>query len=159
MTPMCCAPGRWAKVFDKVRAPSTLGTWLRSFKLHNVRQLDAVSRRARIGGLAAPPRGTSAAARLGTKVAWVLAVESPEFLAPTGRSWAGRRPGSVRWHSDRMPDSKSTGPSAEVHEAGEGLSDEAMRDTVAEQTDSASKNADTAGKDWDGEEQTLPEPA
>jgi hypothetical protein len=33
-----------------------------------------------------------------------------------------------------------------------------MRDTVAQQTDSASKHADTAGKDWDGEEQTLPKP-
>jgi len=57
-----------------------------------------------------------------------------------------------------MSDSKSTSPSAEVHEAAEGLTDEAMRDTVAQQTDSASKHADTAGKDWDGEEQTLPKP-
>lgn len=36
--------GAMGEVFDKVRAPSTLGTWLRSFKWHNVRQLDAVSR-------------------------------------------------------------------------------------------------------------------
>lgn len=57
-----------------------------------------------------------------------------------------------------MSDSKSTDPSADSHEAGEGLTGEAMRETVAEQTDSASKHADTAGKDWNGEEQTPPEP-
>ena len=31
-------------LFDDTRAPSTIGTWLRDFKWHNVRQLDAVSR-------------------------------------------------------------------------------------------------------------------
>jgi hypothetical protein len=31
-------------LFDVTRAPSTIGTWLRDFKWHNVRQLDAVSR-------------------------------------------------------------------------------------------------------------------
>jgi hypothetical protein len=31
-------------LFDRTRAPSTIGTWLRDFKWHNVRQLDAVSR-------------------------------------------------------------------------------------------------------------------
>jgi len=36
--------GAMGEVFDQVRAPSTLGTWLRGFKWHNVRQLDAVSR-------------------------------------------------------------------------------------------------------------------
>ncbi|CAN5275113.1 hypothetical protein BH20ACT5_BH20ACT5_17060 [soil metagenome] len=43
-------------------------------------------------------------------------------------------------------DPTSTG--APVHPAGEGVSDEDMADAVAEQTDSASTNADTAGKDW-----------
>lgn len=46
-----------------------------------------------------------------------------------------------------------------MNEAGEDLTDAEMRDIVAEQTDSASEHADIAGKDWDGEEQTLPEPA
>ncbi|MGZ4619698.1 MAG: hypothetical protein ACXV3F_13535 [Frankiaceae bacterium] len=32
------------EVFDQVRAPSTVGTWLRSFRWHYVRQLDSVSR-------------------------------------------------------------------------------------------------------------------
>ncbi len=31
-------------LFDDTRAPSTIGTWLRDFKWHNVRQFDAVSR-------------------------------------------------------------------------------------------------------------------
>lgn len=74
------------------------------------------------------------------------------------RPWARRRPGSVRWHSGRMSDSKSTSPPTEVHEAGKGLTDAEMRDIVAEQTDSASEHADTAGKNWDGAEQTLPKP-
>jgi hypothetical protein len=41
-------------------------------------------------------------------------------------------------------------PTGSTHEAGEGISDEEMVETVAEQTDSASENADTAGKDWNG---------
>lgn len=36
--------GAMNEVFTDTRAPSTLGTWLRDFKCHNVRQLDAVSR-------------------------------------------------------------------------------------------------------------------
>ncbi|MDQ4038085.1 MAG: hypothetical protein M3313_06995 [Actinomycetota bacterium] len=57
-----------------------------------------------------------------------------------------------------MSNPDSTSPSAEAHEAGEGLTDAEMRDIVAKQTDSASNHADTAGKDWDGEEQTIPKP-
>jgi NACalpha-BTF3-like transcription factor len=45
-----------------------------------------------------------------------------------------------------------------THAAGEGLSDEDMVETVAEQTDSASENADTAGKDWDGDPGSAPAP-
>ena len=36
--------GALPRLFDGTRAPSTVGTWLRDFKWHNVRQLDAVSR-------------------------------------------------------------------------------------------------------------------
>jgi len=36
--------GALPQLFDQGRAPSTVGTWLRDFKWHNVRQLDAVSR-------------------------------------------------------------------------------------------------------------------
>jgi hypothetical protein len=32
------------RLFDQVRAPSTIGSWLRAFKWSNVRELDAVSR-------------------------------------------------------------------------------------------------------------------
>jgi NACalpha-BTF3-like transcription factor len=42
------------------------------------------------------------------------------------------------------------------HTAGEGVSDEEMVQTVAEQTDSASENADTAGKDWNGDPASAP---
>lgn len=36
--------GALPRVFDQTRAASTVGIWLRDFKWHNVRQLDAVSR-------------------------------------------------------------------------------------------------------------------
>jgi hypothetical protein len=36
--------GALPQLFDQSRAPSTIGTWLRDFRWHNVRQLDAVSR-------------------------------------------------------------------------------------------------------------------
>ena len=36
--------GALPRLFDLSRAPSTIGTWLRDFRWHNVRQLDAVSR-------------------------------------------------------------------------------------------------------------------
>lgn len=42
--------------------------------------------------------------------------------------------------------------------AGEGVSDEEMVEAVKEQTDSASTNADTAGKDWNGEPGSAPAP-
>jgi NACalpha-BTF3-like transcription factor len=42
--------------------------------------------------------------------------------------------------------------------AGEGMSDEEMVETVAAQTDSASENADTAGKDWNGDPSEAPAP-
>jgi hypothetical protein len=43
-------------------------------------------------------------------------------------------------------------------QAGEGLSDEEMVEVVAGQTDSASENADVAGKDWNGEDAQAPAP-
>ena len=43
-------------------------------------------------------------------------------------------------------------------QAGEGLSDEEMVEVVAGQTDSASENADEAGKDWDGDPSQAPQP-
>ena len=43
--------------------------------------------------------------------------------------------------------------------AGEGLSDEEMVATVAGQTDSASENADEAGKDWNGDPSEAPAPS
>jgi hypothetical protein len=36
--------GATGELFDQLRAPSTIGSWLRSFKWSNVRELDAVSR-------------------------------------------------------------------------------------------------------------------
>jgi hypothetical protein len=49
-------------------------------------------------------------------------------------------------------------PDQGTQAAGEDLSDEEMVRTVAEQTDSASENADVAGKDWDGDPSSAPEP-
>ena len=47
-------------------------------------------------------------------------------------------------------------PTSHTQEAGEGLSDREMVDTVAGQTDSASENAQNAGKDWDGDPSSAP---
>ena len=51
------------QVFDQLRAPSTIGTWLRSFRWANVRQLDAVSREllARSWAAGAGPANPTAA--------------------------------------------------------------------------------------------------
>jgi NACalpha-BTF3-like transcription factor len=49
-------------------------------------------------------------------------------------------------------------PSRSTEAAGQGLSDEDMVETVAEQTDSASDNAYVAGKDWDGDPASAPAP-
>jgi hypothetical protein len=49
-------------------------------------------------------------------------------------------------------------PTASTQAAGEGVSDEEMVETVAAQTDSASENADTAGKNWNGDPSSAPAP-
>ncbi len=49
-------------------------------------------------------------------------------------------------------------PTTGTEAAGEGLSDEEMVEVVAGQTDSASENADVAGKDWDGDPSQAPVP-
>jgi NACalpha-BTF3-like transcription factor len=49
-------------------------------------------------------------------------------------------------------------PNSTTETAGAGLSDEEMVETVAEQTDSASENADTAGKNWNGDPSEAPAP-
>lgn len=49
-------------------------------------------------------------------------------------------------------------PDRSTEAAGQGLSDDEMAEKVAEQTDSASENADTAGKDWNGDVGSAPRP-
>jgi hypothetical protein len=49
-------------------------------------------------------------------------------------------------------------PTGNTYSAGEGLSDEEMVSTVAEQTDSISEHADEAGKDWNGDASQAPDP-
>ena len=44
MTWTSCGTGAMTEVFGGIRAPSTLGSFLRSFSWGNVRQLDAVAR-------------------------------------------------------------------------------------------------------------------
>ena len=54
--------------------------------------------------------------------------------------------------------SKHSADTGETQAAGEGLSDREMVETVAQQTDSASENAQNAGKDWDGDPSEAPAP-
>jgi hypothetical protein len=50
-------------------------------------------------------------------------------------------------------------PSSGMHAAGEGLSDEEMAQRVADQTASdLPENADKAGKDWNGDPGSAPDP-
>jgi hypothetical protein len=49
-------------------------------------------------------------------------------------------------------------PASHTRAAGEDVSDEEMIEAVAAQTDSASENADTAGKDWNGDPGSAPAP-
>jgi hypothetical protein len=49
-------------------------------------------------------------------------------------------------------------PNGETQAAGEGLSDEQMAQTVADQTASTSRQADEAGKDWNGDPAEAPAP-
>ncbi len=49
-------------------------------------------------------------------------------------------------------------PTGNTYSAGEGLSDEEMVQTVADQTDSISEHAHVAGKDWDGDASQAPDP-
>ena len=49
-------------------------------------------------------------------------------------------------------------PTSHTESAGEGLSDREMVETVAGQTDSASEHAQDAGKDWDGDPSSAPDP-
>jgi hypothetical protein len=73
-------------------------------------------------------------------------------LPPAGIG-EGRRD-DIRYGEDPVM-SEST---SSTHPAGEDVSDEEMVQTVADQTDSASENADTAGKDWNGEPGEAPAP-
>jgi hypothetical protein len=54
--------GATSKLFDRTRAPSTIGTWRSGFRWHNVRQLDPVSRErlARLRAAGAGPFDLSA---------------------------------------------------------------------------------------------------
>jgi hypothetical protein len=68
----------------------------------------------------------------------------------------------MRGRAEEQPpdegDREMTEPNSTTEPAGAGLSDEEMAATVAEQTDSASENADVAGKDWDGNPGSAPAP-
>ena len=45
MTWRCCGTAGWARLFSRIYAPSTLGSFLRAFRFGHVRQLDAVAAR------------------------------------------------------------------------------------------------------------------
>ncbi len=57
------------------------------------------------------------------------------------------------------PDSDSGQTGGTPAAAGEGRSDDELIDEVAGQTDSASPNADTAGRNWDGESEPPAPPS
>jgi hypothetical protein len=57
------------------------------------------------------------------------------------------------------PYERTTMSEPNVSPAGEGVSDREMVETVAEQTDSASEHASEAGKDWDGDPSSAPDPS
>jgi anti-sigma regulatory factor (Ser/Thr protein kinase) len=89
------------------------------------------------------------------KAVWFqLAVPSrgpgPGFADHGSRGGAG---GPIDRGGDGMSE-----PNGNTYSAGEGLSDEEMVQTVAEQTDSISEHADVAGKDWDGDASKAPDP-
>jgi hypothetical protein len=73
-------------------------------------------------------------------------------LAPPSRCGSAGLPPSGRGEDSAMSEPNSTEP------AGTGLSDEEMVETVAGQTDSASENADAAGKNWNGDPSSAPAP-
>ena len=74
----------------------------------------------------------------------------PGFADDGSRGGAG---GPIQRGGDGMSE-----PDGKTYSAGEGLSDEEMVQTVAEQTDSISEHADVAGKDWDGDASKAPDP-
>ena len=72
----------------------------------------------------------------------------PSGAIGEGSGAAGRQRGSCAMSE----------PTSHTEAAGDGVSDEEMVETVAAQTDSASENADTAGKDWNGDPSEAPAP-
>jgi hypothetical protein len=69
----------------------------------------------------------------------------------TGEGFRDRR-------SDSEGNREMSEPGNGTEAAGADLSDEEMVEVVAGQTDSASENADVAGKDWDGDPSQAPAP-
>ena len=55
-----------------------------------------------------------------------------------------------------MTEPTDNAPGTDVEAAGAGLTDAEMVDAVAGSTDSASKHASEAGKDWDGDASKAP---
>ena len=116
-TPTCCAPGEpprpWGCV---VKAPSTLGTFLRSFRWGHVRQLDRVSREllARAWSAGAGPGDAPFTIDLDSTICetYGLAKEGgarPRLHGPEGLSPAV---GRGRWHRRRAdgPAARGAGP-------------------------------------------------
>ena len=66
--------------------------------------------------------------------------------------------GSRDRRSDSEGNREMSEPGNGTEAAGAGLSDEEMVEAVAGQTDSASENADVAGKDWNGDPSEAPAP-
>jgi hypothetical protein len=76
--------GALPQLFDQGPAPSTVGTWLRDFRWHNVRQLDAISRELLARQWAAGAGPADLAGPLTFDLdSTIVAVSGPASRAPT----------------------------------------------------------------------------
>ena len=82
--------GAMGRVFTGVRAPSTLGTFLRSFTFGHVRQLDAVDARPLAGLATSVPRLLAGAGTLNHLPERPAGSRSSTSMTPSGRSTATR---------------------------------------------------------------------
>ena len=94
----------------------------------------------------------------GKRVWFELAAAEPGTGSGPGPGLPTTAAGDGRGDRSTEEENGMSEPNGNTYSAGEGLSDEEMVRTVAEQTDSISEHADVAGKDWDGDASKAPDP-
>jgi hypothetical protein len=102
--------GALPELFDQTRAPSTIGTWLRSFRWSNERELDAVTRGllARLWAAGAGPADPAGALTVDLRSLWAprwSSARPASTSVPRGRPVAGRAmtPGPAAWRDITQP--------------------------------------------------------